>query len=322
MAGRFKFPSNEEDWRRAAKNAKLENANINEFRDMHSASKATVAQFLVLKILVEENPFKQLARDAPMWNLDAFIPAAQHELNTDFPEFWAYLRSVRADSGATMKGQGDPLQLGMFEIPRENERQVMDRKLLSSYRTAPSNSHQTSIVPTRDEETVNISLIEFLQAVSLKVPGALSRWTPTRLVLRASFRSSSYEAHIDGALCAFQEPERAQALVECKALQREDTETQTAIQEALEVGAFLQQKDRPPSGDPGRICVISQNRNERYITLGTVDRHYLNYLNGTDQTSRFLTLHRYGPWMIDNADHLENFATNVLAFVLRVGDGR
>lgn len=68
--------------------------------------------------------------------------------------------------------------------------------------------------------------------------------------------------------------------------------------------------------------MVSQDRNEIYLTLSTLDRHYRKYLANGARTERFLELHQYGPWRIDNADHMEDLAGIILAFVLRVGDGR
>jgi hypothetical protein len=68
--------------------------------------------------------------------------------------------------------------------------------------------------------------------------------------------------------------------------------------------------------------MVSEDRDEIFLTFGTLDRHYLRYLHDSDAPKRFLELHTYGPFRIDNAVRMEQLAGIVLAYVLRVGTGR
>lgn len=71
-----------------------------------------------------------------------------------------------------------------------------------------------------------------------------------------------------------------------------------------------------------RILLVSQDRDELYITIGTLDRHYLKGLKGTNKTLRFLELTRYGPWSIWNANDIEQVSEIILAFALRAMERR
>ncbi|KAL1884574.1 hypothetical protein Plec18167_002164 [Paecilomyces lecythidis] len=169
---------------------------------------------------------------------------------------------------------------------------------------------------------VDFALVNFLQAVCPKVPGVKSHWVPTRFQMRANFGQIGYTAILDGGLCIWEEPGNVEALLECKALNRDSALPGVQFQEASQIAAWLMQKNRPASVETGRIFLVSQNGKEIYITLGTLDRQYLGYLTRGQNISRFLKLYLYGPWFIHNANHMEDLAEIILAFVLKVGDGK
>lgn len=72
--------------------------------------------------------------------------------------------------------------------------------------------------------------------------------------------------------------------------------------------------------------MISQDRDEIYITLARYPPEYVDYLKGRLTPSRpgspqpFLTLMEYGPWIIESPSHMRHFAEVIIAFCLRFTD--
>ncbi|KAJ9262059.1 hypothetical protein DTO021C3_175 [Paecilomyces variotii] len=308
----------ERQWNDAIRKAALQNASPRTL-SLRSASRVPIAQFLLLRIIYKSKDADEF--DANDWGLSTHIATARQHLQYFF-EFQAYLQNVALDAGVTQIGQLQGLQLGIFELPREQQRHVQDFSNYLGQRRPTAGSTALDVLPKADEETVNFALVDFLQAICLKVPGVYSRWVPTRLQMKANFGRASYIALLDGGLSIWGEPEKVNALVECKANRRIDVLPSVQFQEASQIAAWLMQEYRPASGDTGRIFLVSQNGTEVYLTLGTLDRQYLKYLTRDQHTSRFLKLHRYGPWHIIDAHDMGALAEIILAFALNVGDGK
>ena len=69
---------------------------------------------------------------------------------------------------------------------------------------------------------------------------------------------------------------------------------------------------------PQSIFLFSECRNEIYLTFGTLDRHYLKYLQSKQRTTRFLRLHTYGPWWVGEPNDMRQISEIILAYALRV----
>ncbi|KAE8152264.1 hypothetical protein BDV25DRAFT_138079 [Aspergillus avenaceus] len=317
----FAPPKDQETWQEWIRYYNLDGESLHTFRPLQSASKATVAQFLLCRILHDPKPAAEFRRDIELWGLTEHMTRARQLLTVDYSEFDNYLTSISQDSGVTYKGADDTLPLGIFELPRECQRHIHDYGHGYTPRVT-SHLHTESVVPDADEESVNIALVNLLQAICLKVPGVMSRWVSTRLRLKADFRdNNSFLALVDGALSIWGEPEKLYALIECKARELGIGLTKVLVQQALEIVAWLMQKTRPACALPGRILLVSQDRHEIFLTVGTLDRHYLSFLQGKPAPERFLKLTVYGPWDTKVALQMAYLAEVILAFTLRVGTG-
>lgn len=67
--------------------------------------------------------------------------------------------------------------------------------------------------------------------------------------------------------------------------------------------------------------LISQDRHCIYVTFASCHDDYLNYLNKGDGKGKitprsFLKMQTYGPWKVNIAEHMKNFAILILAFTL------
>jgi hypothetical protein len=67
--------------------------------------------------------------------------------------------------------------------------------------------------------------------------------------------------------------------------------------------------------------LISQGRDEVFITLASCSATYKQYLMGTKgQHADFLTLYEYGPWEIQSRSNMEHFARIVVEFCMAISD--
>lgn len=243
-----------EEWEDQIRRYRVTNT-IQTLRPMQSASRTTIAQFLSLRILYQT---KRASRfNAADWGLGAHRTTARQHLQ-GCPEFQAYLQNVALDAGVAQQGQPQVLQLGIFELPREQQRHVQDLRIYLGQRAITPGSTALNVLPTADEETVNFALVDFLQAICLKFPGVYSRWVPTRFCMRANFSQDNYTAITDGGLSIWGEPENIHALIECKAPNRRDALPSVQLQEASQIVAWLKQEHRPASGDTGRYVEHSK----------------------------------------------------------------
>lgn len=61
--------------------------------------------------------------------------------------------------------------LGIFKLPRENQRQLKRYGFLSKHKQEYPDSEILKVLPTRDEHSMNTFLINLCQAVCLKIEG-------------------------------------------------------------------------------------------------------------------------------------------------------
>ncbi|GFF37427.1 hypothetical protein IFM58399_04889 [Aspergillus lentulus] len=303
---KFRIPELDAHWEQAVKDADLAGKTIHTLQSLSSGSKIIPSEFLTFRIICV--PHAAGIFDAEKWELTEHMVRAQSLLTNHFSDFSNYLQSVRLDMGVTQKGPGDQLPLGIFEIPRNHQRHVLEADRLTSQKVRlvdPDHVDAWRIVPTTDEEIVNFAIVDWLQAVCMKMPGVHGQWIASRYQFRARFGTNELEARTDGVLRIFDEPERVHALIECK-LKLARTLCHRCNFKRLRRFIFM----------------VSEDRDEIFLTFGTLDRHYLRYLHNSDAPKRFLELHTYGPFRIDSAVHMEQLAGIVLAYVLRVGTGR
>jgi hypothetical protein len=68
------------------------------------------------------------------------------------------------------------------------------------------------------------------------------------------------------------------------------------------------------------VYVISQDGKGIWITAATFTQNYLDYMAYRRRSilgqADFLRMNCFGPWLIDNSDHMREFATLALAIAL------
>ncbi|KAK2801274.1 hypothetical protein FQN51_005374 [Onygenales sp. PD_10] len=226
----------------------------------------------------------------------------------EFPPYQRYLASIEKTKDITPLTDSDEFDLGLFEIPRAQQLQVLN--LLGGQGGALK----------LYEETVNGALISFLSALSLKHPDRRgSEWVPTRLPFKVKFGKVEYEARIDGYFGNIQ-TSSILVIVEAKAGNRENHETQVSRQEDAEIVAWIMANDIPPQNP---TWLVSQDGKELYLTHVSFSDRYKTYLRtGTPTNPQnpndFLRIKRYGPWKLDDWREIDEFAKAVLAIMLQV----
>ncbi|KAJ5197225.1 hypothetical protein N7449_007704 [Penicillium cf. viridicatum] len=246
-------PETWSEWATAARRHGVFRSSIHKRKKLDSGSKITEEQYLLLKVLWDiECPTMRAAQDL---NLGDSFGQARDWLAT-FQPFQAYLDTIDDD-----KTPGSS-EIGIFEIPREQQRQVCE--LLQS----PGSKGLQSL----NEEIVNSSLLSFLTAICKKHPNFKARWTPQRASLTAEFREAHMECLLDGFL-ASEVTLQTQVIIEVKADRRDKHSPEVFMQEAAELVAAL--VTGPPKGlTKDRGLLISQDGDELYITKAyTLDKY-------------------------------------------------
>lgn len=62
--------------------------------------------------------------------------------------------------------------------------------------------------------------------------------------------------------------------------------------------------------------LVSQDKDEIYVTFARYNDEWLKYLNGQPCTTSLMTMHRYGPWSINDGEAMEAAAIILLATTL------
>ncbi|ATY66354.1 hypothetical protein A9K55_001212 [Cordyceps militaris] len=202
-----------------------------------------------------------------------------------------------------------------------------------------------------DEQIVNFSLLLLLDVLTLICPAVRGFWSPYRspfLVRDAGVEI--YEARVDGVF----RPQRdrpGNIIVEVKPHSRaEQNDVDVSMQESAQMAAWI--ADYPdlddqirtkkeiaalkkrkemaarlatplePGQDPTpvrkyRRALISQNRRDVFITIGSYNEGYIDYIRNVNQTDSFLVMNRYGPFTVTDASHMERLCHMMLALSLQ-----
>ncbi|KAI1084508.1 hypothetical protein F5B20DRAFT_208879 [Whalleya microplaca] len=186
-----------------------------------------------------------------------------------------------------------------------------------------SNKKTAKILPTKDEQIVNSALILFLQAVTAFNANVKGHWSIERKAFHARTKDGEkiYRADTDGILELYSG--HISALVEVKRSDRVGVSVAKEIkmQEVAEIAAWI--SEDPPTMSRGRDeefyrFHISQHRHSIYITIGSFNEHYVDYLqNGNLSNNPVLTIREYGPFSIDIREHVEFVGKLVLAFSIQ-----
>ncbi|RHZ74961.1 hypothetical protein CDV55_109139 [Aspergillus turcosus] len=184
---------------------------------------------------------------------------------------------------------------------------------LSVFSAAHPESAKLVFARTKDEETVNMALVNFLDVLSYYCKEARKvRWDPDRQNLTFQLGKATIVAKSDGRLSKRQAPRDNQnfAIVEVKPFILRENLEKTLMQMGVEMVAWIGQSIDQDTEVPQYI-LISQHRHEVFLTFAKPGDGYKTYLDKhgplsmTPEKSGFLELHCFGPFDIFDARHIQ-----------------
>ncbi|OQD74639.1 hypothetical protein PENDEC_c010G06550 [Penicillium decumbens] len=298
-----KVPSDWPKWKRAA-DATIKRRSPHKQPEFHSGSELTQEEYLLLRVIWP--PARRSFDQATLMSLGLtqFYTQADTWLRL-FTPFTNYLQAVRSNAATatcdTANATHDQVGLAVFEPARFEQNQII------------------SVINTTgiDEDSVNSSLLSLLCAITIKHPAVHCEWMTHRLAFKATFNSGAeLEARVDGYLRNDNDG-TAKVILEVKRGDRNMHEPQVSMQEAAEVVALLKTYE-PTCTKP--VYVISQDANSMWITAASFTQNYLDFMAHRRKSvlgqADFLRMNRFGPWRINNPDHMREFATLALAIAL------
>jgi hypothetical protein len=282
-----KVPQNIESWRGACRQAGVLRRSIHSFVGMHSGSKMTQEQYLLMRVLY---PREKCITD--------FDPAT-YGLTQDSPEAIAFLSTFQEFQMLLHAIRTNPVfshtHLGIFAIPRMNQLLIQRAPLppatnnvLVQTINPPASSNSRSAAAAAavvaaanavaaagtagttgtaaaattgqlqkrdiDEEIINFHMITFLQALTGAIRNVSSEWSPRRFGFQTQFAIDQYEAQIDGYLQIHDATGKFQAIVEVKRDRRLVNQPNLEMQEAAEmVGWIMDNTHNIHQPDPSRV---------------------------------------------------------------------
>ncbi|KAJ3476320.1 hypothetical protein NLG97_g9168 [Lecanicillium saksenae] len=197
----------------------------------------------------------------------------------------------------------------------------------------------------KEEATVNNALIIFLQGIASFNMGGQGQWLIYRqpFDVRDGDGNPVFRACVDGIYEVTRDvnivvdgvvdtivDKLTEAIVEVKPIKRDqDSANRIAMQECAQLSAWISQT--PPEqkvpiylDHDYRRVLISQDRDELYVTVATFSEKYINYIRDrtTDREQRadrkddtgFLRVQCQGPYHLSNPRHMEEFGKQMTSF--------
>lgn len=248
--------------------------------------------------------------------------------------------SPLASKGASSKFVGEMLEA----LPKTPFNQI--GKISEDSRVAPSpitgetfndTYSESRLKAIQDEVIVENALLTFLQCLMnghlrLNAGSMVPEWSPIHVRLKCT----DWVAITDGSLRSADG--QVQALVEVKAMLREDALDKIRKQESGQMVAWiyanpeddfwtLSKTDRKNwwicedgnyhnANAYDRRAMVSQDRHQIWLTFAEYDQNYVEYLRDGKMTDKpsFLTMHEYGPWEVGKKQQVNEIGRIMLAF--------
>ncbi|KAI1832719.1 hypothetical protein DTO006G1_1583 [Penicillium roqueforti] len=315
-------PATVEDWEQAVHPDGTTivdiNASIHDQYKLQSGSAMEEEDFLHLKAVWQNAESTNKSQAHIHLRLGAWFNKASQDLD-NYPDFNRYLSAVQRRDAPSSR-------IGMFWAAYEQQCQVA------------KSLHATSKVKKAygmNEELVNMSLVNFIQAVCACHPGLDINCNPARVHLTFDFRrvkdekqakaidsrvhSLSYET--DGLLESTATG-RMYAILEAKARPRKKHEPKVSWQETAQmVTAALNERGTPKHLHPGRVILFSQDGDELYVSEATIRAGYIKHMKderkAPTRVDEFVKVQQFGPYWIQLREDMQYFAKLVLAVALR-----
>ncbi|KAJ5581616.1 hypothetical protein N7535_000236 [Penicillium sp. DV-2018c] len=320
-----RLPSDIEEWKEAAQRAGVNlRTSVHTRGPFMSGSRVVEEEFLLLRTIWPKVPLadkwqvqKKLGLDAQFRKADDYLGGIQ--------EFENYLDAIGEEIPPK-----NTTNLGLFWLPYEQQ-----QRLIQILKSGPTTNQRAY---GKNEELVNASLVNFLQAVCGKHRDVHSDWNPARVKLTFDFRKIkmgketgelrsdvfSLSCQIDGFLES-SSTFRAQAILEAKALGRKNHEPKVSWQETMEMVTALLTEHPKKKLLKDRVTLFAQTGAEMYLLHASHKDGYSQYMQGapgkrTVRQDEFVEIRRYGPYLIAKKEDVGYFAKLALAVALRASE--
>ncbi|PYI00691.1 hypothetical protein BO78DRAFT_437717 [Aspergillus sclerotiicarbonarius CBS 121057] len=350
---RTAIPRSPEEWQDQANLLGLGNRTIHNTQ-LKSASRAEIDQFLLLRVIWKTHRGPEFLKyfDLTQWLPDAKVKLEnlsswkkyRSSFTTQIPEgSFAPARHYQLQVSRTEQddfGGGGVLftpkvhntrsrqQAPQPPVPQPDFTKTPPSKPDSEFETPnfdnepDSDSFMSSpLLPSGwsswNEQIVNTALLVFLDSLTLHFNLSVS-WSLHRMALTAEFTDVKFQARTDGYLA--DRTGDIKAIIEVKPVLRQRKEAQIHIQESHQIVASLLADYKSPAtqrrGKPRLI--ISQDRQQIYISLAEYDEDYIAYLQtGGIHNNPFLVMHQFGPWDTNNPNAMAELGPILLALTLK-----
>ncbi|RAL08197.1 uncharacterized protein BO97DRAFT_446364 [Aspergillus homomorphus CBS 101889] len=279
------------------------NSTLRSWRDLKSGSGVTPEQYLLYRVIRPQIVTPSFFNPAQFGITNALLTQAQGLLSQS-PAYMLYISNFGNNDWT------DPA-LGPFGPVVRLESEVS-----KGWRndTSPQGT---------DEDTVNSTFIEFLNALTSIIPAVQSWWRTYKKELifdrgkRGNKVSHGYSTRTDGQLEDMQ-TEEIKIPVECKGFLRGPNNQRIAMQEVSELVAWIKQcPDGPNSAVVRYRPLVSRDGNQIFISFLEYGPAWVDYLRRSRKSNAaFATLHSYGPYKTTLVGHTAKLAELIVAMSL------
>ncbi|KAF4457457.1 hypothetical protein F53441_507 [Fusarium austroafricanum] len=207
------------------------------------------------------------------------------------------------------------------EIPNYSSSPLSSLSSHSPLSGEPAKNYQIE-----DEQIVNTALVLFLNALTLHCDLVQGEWTLYRqpFVVKDATKKKAYEARVDGLFRINGKGTRA--IVEVKPFVRNASAATldgVRMQETAQMAAWIaQHPPLPTKSNTFTRLLVSQDRGEVYLIIADFNLQYVECIcapgrNG-DKPS-FLEMNEYGPFFVEDPDHMKQLGTILLAVSIQGG---
>ncbi|PYH35180.1 uncharacterized protein BO87DRAFT_406217 [Aspergillus neoniger CBS 115656] len=288
------LPANQAQWDRAETAKKLKPRSLRAWPNLKSGSKVSVEQFLLSRVLCPPMRTPDQLDIGQFGITPALLTRAMNLLQVT-PTYQLYLQSIGGDNWANPA-------LGPFGP-------VL--RLQAEIRAGWGKGGDD----LTDEDTVNSAFIELVNALTSLVPNADSWWrTSKRRLTFTGLRKNTYVAITDGQF-EVKATEKIRMPIECKGGRRAKKDRKITQQEVAELAAWVKEHRDAPDSPPVRFRPLAGQCGQE-ISLESLEygEYWVKYLRqGRKAGNSFATLHKYGPYNINQASHMRRLAPVIVA---------
>ncbi|KAE8141349.1 hypothetical protein BDV38DRAFT_279250 [Aspergillus pseudotamarii] len=297
------IPRDRQAWQNATARAGVTDKTLRGCQDLGPGSQITETQFLLFRTICPPLVGPQL------FNPDAMglnIQAARVILNS-VTDFQNYINVV-----GTNQWHG----LETFRTT-----------LIQQWEVLQGDLHRQNPLIAHDENSVNSSLLSFLQAIVSFDPNRRRMWRSKRLRLTGNFGTVAsggkmverkYVAITDGQLQEITNS-AISSIAECKVSDRYSHSPAVDMQEVAQVVAWVNQYPDTSNATTYRRDLVSADGRDIFISFAEYDSNWAYYIQRSRGVANagLMRMRRFGPWKIDEPQDMRQFAKIALAVAMR-----